>query len=282
MKTGLLLEGGAMRGMYTDGVLDTLMEAGITTDGVMSVSAGALFGINFKSRQIGRALDYQKKYVGKKDYIGIHSLLTTGNIMNKDFCFDRLINELVPFDFDTFKNSPMEFYAVVTEMSTATPEYIKITDLRDPRQLELLRASASMPFLSEIITVDGKEYLDGGITDSIPIRKMSEMGYDRILTILTRPSDYRKSKGTEFPVKLAYHKYPNFARAINERYLMYNRQAELVNRMEAEGQTYVIRPSKTLNVRRFETDIDVLVEMYELGRSDAQSQIEEIRKYLYN
>ncbi len=280
MKTGLLLEGGAMRGMYTNGVLDTLMEENVTTDGVMSVSAGALFGINFKSRQAGRALDYQKRFVGKKDYIGIHSLLTSGNIMNKDFCFDKLINDLSPFDFDTFSNSPMEFYAVVTEMKTAQPKYIQITDLRDPDQLELLRASASMPFLSEIINVNGTEYLDGGITDSIPIQKMTELGYDKIITVLTRPSDYRKTKGPELPARLAYHKYPEFAKAINERYLMYNRQAELVNQMEAEGKTFVIRPSKTLNVKRFETDIDVLVEMYELGRSDAKALIEDIKNYL--
>ena len=167
MKTGLLLEGGGMRGLYTAGILDVFMENNIKIDGIIGVSAGALFGMNYKSKQKGRVLRYNKKYAKNRDYMGVYSLLTTGNIMNEDFCFNRIVNELDPVDFETYRNSPIEFYAVVTNVETGKPEYIKLDDLENKESLEYLRASGSMPFVSKPVIINNKKYLDGGISDSI-------------------------------------------------------------------------------------------------------------------
>ena len=208
MKTGLLLEGGAMRGLYTAAVLDVWMQNNILFDGIMGVSAGALFGMNYKSKQPGRALRYNKKYAGNKNYMGLYSLLTTGDIMNRDFCFRRIVHELDPVDFDTYRRSKEEFYAVVTNMETGQAEYIKIDDLSNADQIEYLRASGSMPFVSKPVCVNGKKYLDGGIADSIPIDKMLSFGYDRVVVVLTRPERYRKKKTNALVPKLYYRKYP--------------------------------------------------------------------------
>ena len=223
MKTGLLLEGGAMRGLYTAAVLDVWMQNNILFDGIMGVSAGALFGMNYKSKQPGRVLRYNKKYAGDKNYMGLYSLLTTGDIMNRDFCFRRIVHELDPVDFDTYRRSKEEFYAVVTNMETGQAEYIKIDDLSNADQIEYLRASDSMPFVSKPVCVNGKKYLDGGIADSIPIDKMLSFGYDRVVVVLTRPEHYRKKKTNALMPKLYYRKYPALAEAINNRYVVYNR-----------------------------------------------------------
>ena len=204
MKIGLLLEGGGMRGLYTAGVLDIFMEKGIHIDGTMGVSAGALFGINYKSNQMGRIVRYNKKYAKNKNYMGMYSLLTTGNIMNEDFCFDKIVNELDPIDYETYKHSKVEFYAVVTNIETGEAEYIKIDDLKDKENLEYLRASGSMPFVSKPVNIQNKKYLDGGIADSIPIDKMMCMDYDKVVVVLTRPKEYRKKKSNQVFPKLYY------------------------------------------------------------------------------
>lgn len=165
-----------MRGLYTAGVLDVFMEEGICADGVVGVSAGALFGMNYKSRQAGRVLRYNLQYARNRHYMGFYSLLTTGNIMNQSFCFDKIVNQLDPVDFAAFRHNPMAFYAVVTNMETGQAEYIPIEDLQKTEQMEYLRASGSMPFVSRPVMVDGKRYLDGGIADSIPIEKILGMG----------------------------------------------------------------------------------------------------------
>ena len=244
MKTGLLLEGGAMRGLYTAAVLDVWMQNNILFDGIMGVSAGALFGMNYKSKQPGRVLRYNKKYAGNKNYMGLYSLLTTGDIMNRDFCFRRIVHELDPVDFDTYRRSKEEFYAVVTNMETGQAEYIKIDDLSNADQIEYLRASGSMPFVSKPVCVNGKKYLDGGIADSIPIDKMLSFGYDRVVVVLTRPEHYRKKKTNALMPKLYYRKYPALAEAINNRYVVYNRQLEKVNELEKAQKAFSVAPVK--------------------------------------
>ena len=203
-KTVFVLEGGAMRGLYSAGVLDVFMKKGISTDAIYGVSAGALFGINFKSKQIGRAIRYNLKYAHEKNYMGLYSLITTGNIMNEKFCFDRIVNELDKFDFDTFNTSPIDFYAVVTNVETGKAEHVKITDSR--AQLEVLRASGSMPFVSKIVEFEGSKYLDGAISDPIPLRKALDEGYEKIVVVLTRPENYSKHK-ENLPYKWIYKKY---------------------------------------------------------------------------
>lgn len=239
MKTGLLLEGGAMRGLYTAGVLDVFMENNIKIDGIVGVSAGALFGMNYKSKQIGRVLRYNKKYAGNRNYMGLYSFLTTGNIMNEDFCFKRIVNELDPIDYETFKKTDVDFYAVVTNIETGKAEYVKIDDLKDKNNLEILRASGSMPFVSKPVVVNNKKYLDGGIADSIPIDKIMSMGFDRIIVVLTRPSDYRKKKTNQAFPKIYYRKYPNFAKTINERYKKYNEELDKISELEKNDKILV-------------------------------------------
>ena len=280
MKTGLLLEGGAMRGLYTAGVLDVFMENDVKIDGIVGVSAGALFGMNYKSKQIGRVLRYNKKYAKNKNYMGVYSFLTTENIINEDFCFKRIVNELDPIDYDTFKKSEVEFYAVVTNIETGKAEYIKIEDLKDRNNLEILRASGSMPFVSKPVMVNNKKYLDGGIADSIPMDKITSMDFDRIIAVLTRPESYRKKKTNQTFPKIYYRKYPNFAKTINNRYKKYNEELDKVSKLEEEGKIFVIRPSKLLKIKRIEKDSDKLQEMYDLGRDDTLNLLNKIKKYL--
>lgn len=282
MKIGLLLEGGAMRGLYTVGALDVLMKNDIKVDGIVGVSAGALFGLNYKSKQPGRALRYNLSYCKEKNYMGWYSFFTTGNIMNKEFCFDKLINELDPVDYDTFNKSEEEFWAVVTNMETGKPEYIKVDDLKDKNQMEVLRASGSMPFVSKPVEINGKKYLDGGTADSIPIDKMMEMGFDKIIVILTRPQGYRKEKGNQSLAKIKYRKYPEFIKTIENRYLMYNEELDRIENLEKENKIFVIRPSRKVDIKRIEKNKDRIQEMYDLGINDTEKKINKLREYLKN
>lgn len=280
MTTGLLLEGGAMRGLYTAGVLDIFMQNNISIDGIIGVSAGALFGMNYKSKQMGRVLRYNKRFASNKNYMGLHSLITTGNIMNKDFCFNRLVNDLDPVNFEAYKNGKEDFYAVVTNMATGKAEYIKIDDLKKEDQMEYLRASGSMPFLSKPVIVNGKSYLDGGIADSIPIKKLMDMGYDKNIVVLTRPEGYRKKKSNTFIPQMYYGKYPNLTEAINNRYQVYNQQLDMITDLEAAGEIFVLRPSRFVNIQRIERDLEKIQEMYDLGREDALKKMDALGVYL--
>ena len=280
MKTGLLLEGGGMRGLYTAGILDVFMENNIKIDGIIGVSAGALFGMNYKSKQKGRVLRYNKKYAKNRDYMGFYSLLTTGNIMNEDFCFNRIVNELDPVDFETYRNSPIEFYAVVTNVETGKPEYIKLDDLENKESLEYLRASGSMPFVSKPVIISNKKYLDGGISDSIPIEKIMSMGYDKIIVILTRPAGYQKKKSNSMLPKIYYKQYPKFVETIENRYKKYNEEVEKVEELEKQGKVFLIRPSKLIKIKRVEKDCNKIQEMYDLGQKDAIDNLEKLKQYL--
>lgn len=282
MKTGLLLEGGGMRGLYTAGVLDVFMEHNVKIDGIVGVSAGALFGMNYKSKQIGRVLRYNKKYAGNKNYMGFYSFLTTGNIMNEDFCFKKIVNELDPIDYETFKKTDVEFYAVVTNIETGKAEYIKIEDLKDKNNLEILRASGSMPFVFKPVVVKNKKYLDGGIADSIPIEKILNMGYDKIIVVLTRPLEYKKKKTNQILPKLLYKRYPDLVKIINNRHKIYNEKLDKISMLEKEGKILVIRPSKLVKIKRIEKDTNKLQEMYNLGREDTLNLLDKINKFICN
>ena len=282
MKIGLLLEGGGMRGLYTAGVLDVFMENDLKIDGIVGVSAGALFGMNYKSKQIGRVLRYNKKYVKDKNYMGLYSLFTTGNIMNEDFCFNRIVNELDPVDFETFKNTNVDFYAVVTNIQTGKAEYIKIEDLKNSNSIEILRASGSMPFVSKPVLVNNKTYLDGGIADSIPIDKIMSMNFDKIIVVLTRPLEYSKKITNSIFPKIYYRKYPNFVETINNRYKKYNEELDKILELEKNGKIFVIRPSKLINIKRVEKDSDKIQAMYDLGRNDTLNLMDKISDYISN
>lgn len=280
MKTGLLLEGGGMRCLYTAGILDIFMKNNIKIDGIVAVSAGALFGMNYKSKQIGRILRYNKKYAGNKNYMGLYSFITTGNIINEEFCFKKIVNELDPIDYDTYKNSDVDFYAVVTNLETGKAEYIKIDDLQDKNSLEYLRASGSMPFISKPVTINNKKYLDGGIADSIPIDKIMNMGFDKVIVVLTRQIDYQKKKSNQTFPKIYYKKYPKFVESINNRYKKYNEELQTISKLEEKGKILVIRPSKLVKIKRVEKDKEKIQEMYDLGTADALKSLTKINQFL--
>ena len=266
MKIGLVLEGGAMRGMYTAGVLDTFLDKDVWVDGIISVSAGALFGVNYPSRQKGRAIRYNKKFISDKRYISFKSLVSTGNIVNKDFAFYEVPFKYDVFDNKTFKESDIDFYVAVTNLQTAQAEYVKLIDPLE--QMEVLRATSAMPYVSRPVEIEGIPYLDGAIADSIPVEQMQKLGYDKIIVILTRTLDYRKSKPMTWIAKWFYRRYPHFADAVNQRYAMYNRQVENVIKLAEKGDIFVIRPSVDLKIKRIEKDPNKLQAMYELGIKD--------------
>ena len=277
-KTCLVLEGGAMRGIYTAGVIDALMKEKIKVDAVIGVSAGALFGVNYVSHQPERALRYNLENINNKDYMGISSLIRTGNIMNKDFCFNKLIYETDPFDFDTFDKSRIKFYATITNLETGKAEYKEITDSRN--QMEYLRASGSMPLLSKIVEIDNNLYLDGGIGDSIPVRKAQELGYDKIIVVTTQPKEYIKKKYKMLPFKIAYKKYPNFINTLNNRHINYNKTTKYIKEEEDKGNILVIRPTRKVKIKKIEKDPNIIKEQYYLGFNDMENKLEELKRYL--
>ena len=264
--------------VYTAGVLDAFMKNKIKVDTVIGVSAGALFGINYLSNQRGRVIRYNLDNIKNKNYMGISSLIRTGNIMNKDFCFDKLIYETDPFDFETFNKSKTDFYCVVTNVVTGNPEYIKIDDIEN--QLEYLRASGSMPVVSRIVHIRGKEYLDGGISDSVPIKWGLKNGYKKIIVVETRPKDYRKKKHNNFLFKRFYKNYPKFVETYSNRYKVYNKTKEYIELLEKEKRVFVIRPSELVKISRIEKNKDKIQEMYRLGMRDANNKLKDLKKYL--
>ena len=278
MSVGLVLEGGAMRGMYTAGVLDVFLENNIEVDGIIGVSAGVLFGVNYCSKQKGRVIRYNKKFAKDKRYMGIHSLITTGNIINKDFSFYEVPFKLDVFDEKTYEESKIDFYATITNVETGKPEYVKLENVFE--QMEVLRATSAMPFVSKMVELNGNKYLDGGISDSIPIDKCKELGYEKIIVILTRSIEYRKNKSNEQITKIKYKKYPKLIHTINNRYKNYNNTVEKIIDMENKKEIFVIRPSKTIKIKRIERDADKLQEMYDLGVEDCKNILNDLRKYL--
>ena len=210
--------------------------------------------------------------------MGISSLLKTGNIINKEFAYYEVPFKLDVFEEETFEKSNTDFYAVITNVETGKPEYVKIKNVFE--QMEVLRATSAMPFVSKMVEVDGKKYLDGGLSDSIPVEKCKELGYDKIIVILTRPIEYRKNKTNEKITKIKYGKYPNLVQTINNRYKNYNNVVEKIIDMENKKEVFVIRPSKTMNIKRIERDTDKLQEMYDLGIEDAKNKLADLKQYL--
>ena len=277
-KVALVLEGGAMRGLYTAGVLDVFMENDIKVNTIFGVSAGALFGINYKSGQIGRALRYNLKYAHDKRYMGMYSLVTTGDVMNREFCFNKLVYELDPLDFETYDSSDVKFYAVVTNVETGKAEYIEISDAK--RDMEYLRASGSMPFVSKLVEVNGYKYLDGAVADPIPFKKALDMGYEKIIVVQTRPVDYVKSK-SRLPYGLVYKKYPEFVKTAKSAYINYNETLDLIKKYENEGKIIVLRPSEKIKMRRVEKNLNKLQAIYNVGVKDCKNNLSSIKEYIY-
>lgn len=278
MKTGLVLEGGAMRGMYTAGVLDTFLEAGIRVDAVVGVSAGALFGVNYLSGQKGRVIRYNKRFNGDKNYMGLRPLLQEGNLISTHYAYERVPRELDPFDDEAFQASGIPFYAVVTDTATGEPEYIRIQSAF--AQMDTLRASGSMPFVSHPVKIDAREYLDGGIGDSIPFQWMHSQGYDKLVVVLTQDKAYRKTPMPRLPLKLLHRSYPQIARQLLCRHETYNNALALLAQWEKEGKAFVLRPSEPIHIHRTERDPQKLQQVYDLGVKDCREHLPRLRQYL--
>lgn len=278
MKCGLVLEGGAMRGMFTAGVLDCFMNNNIHFDAVIGTSAGAIFGANYISNQVGRVIRYSKRFNPDKNYMGLGNLLTTGNVVNTDFAYYKVPTELDIFDDDAFMKSKTDFYAVMTNISDGKAEYTKIDSVFE--KMEHLRASASMPFLSKPVRINNELYLDGGISDSIPYQRLIDMKYDKIVVVLTRDLSYVKKPIPPLLVRLFYHKYPNLQQAIINRHIVYNDCINKIKELEGKGKLFVIRPSEPILIKKIERNPEKLQYVYDLGRRDADSVIDEIKNYL--
>jgi len=280
MKTGLILEGGAMRGMFTAGVMDVLLENEIKFDGAIGVSAGAAFGVNYKSRQIGRVLRYNTKFSSDKRYCGLRVLLKTGNIYSTDFCYNEVPLVHDPFDFDEFEKNPMDFYVVATDVENGNAVYHKYEGLSD-HGFDWIRASASMPLVSQIVDIDGQKLLDGGIADSIPVKYFESIGYTKNIAVLTQCANYQKKKNKVMPIiKLKYRKYPKFAQTLANRHIMYNNTLSYIEEKEKSGELFVIRPESKLPVSRVEKNPQKLKEAYEIGRRTAQKNLTKIKTFL--
>lgn len=278
MKVGLVLEGGAMRGMYTAGVIDVFLENNIKVDCIIGVSAGALFGVNYCSNQKGRVLRYQKKFVKEKNYMGLRTLFKTGNIVNKELAYYDIPLKLDVFDEKAFSKSKTDFYIVATNIETGEAEYKKIKNTE--KEIEYFCATAAMPFVSQIVEVDGKKYLDGALADSIPLDKMQAMGYDKIIVVLTKPAGYKKRKPPRVLANKIYKEYPNLADTINTRHERYNATIDKLDKLEKEKEIIVIRPSRKVKMGRIEKNVDKLQEMYDLGVSDTTNILSELKEYL--
>ena len=277
-KTALVLEGGAMRGMYTAAVLDVLMDEGIEVDAIYATSAGVLFGVNYLSGQKGRAIRYNKRFSRDKRYMGLYSLVTSGNIINRDFAFYEVPFTLDVFDDEAYKKSKIKMVATVTNVQTGGVEYMEIGSVLE--QMEVLRAASAMPFVSHMVELDGQLYLDGGLSDSIPLKKCQEDGYERIVVVETRPEGYRKGKTNPIAAKVFYSKYPNLVEIINNRYKAYNAILQEIEELDAKGEIVLVRPTKDLKLGRIESNPDRLQEMYDLGIEDAKRLLPQIKTYL--
>lgn len=280
MKTGLILEGGAMRGLFTAGVLDVMMENDLKFDGAVGVSAGAAFGCNYKSAQPGRVLRYNLRFCRDPRYCSIRSLIKTGDMFGAEFCYHELPDRLDVFDTDTFSRSEMEFYVVCTDVTTGRPVYHRLDD-GGYSSLEWIRASASMPLASRIVDVDGYRLLDGGVSDSIPLKYFQSIGYTRNIVVLTQPKGYIKKKAGIIPaMKLLLGKYPGLIEAMEKRHEMYNEENDYVWHESEKGKTFVIAPDEKLPVGHVEHDPQNIRMVYEIGRNTAKQKIDEIKSFL--
>ena len=280
MKTGLVLEGGALRAIFSSGVCDGLLEGGILADYVIGVSAGIAYGVSYVSRQPRRNLEVVTRYAPDKRYMGLHNLTDKENrsYFGREFGFSTIPNELVPFDYDTFAAFPGEVEAVVTNLNTGKADYLAVPR-RDPEAV-VLQASCAMPLLFPTFEINGQPYLDGGIGDAIPWQRALNK-CDRVVVVLTRPRSYRRRPDRMMQlIRRRYRGYPNFVQAMENRAEVYNRDRAELFRAEREGKLLVIAPKSTLGVARTERDTEKLRLLWAEGYQTAVDRMEEIRDYL--
>ena len=280
MKTGLILEGGAMRGLFSAGVMDIFMENGIEFDAAIGVSAGAAFGCNYKSRQIGRVIRYNKRFARDKRFCSFRSLIKTGDLFGAEFCYHTIPEELDLFDNEAYLANSMDFYVVVTDIETGKAVYINSDEAGDD-SLECFRASASMPLVSRPVEIKGRKYLDGGIADSVPIQYFESIGYSRNVIILTQPAGFVKKPSSAVKLmKYALKKYPKVAETMADRHNEYNGTLDYIAEKEKAGDVLVIRPEAPLEIGRIEHNPDKMQKVYDLGRAAGKKHLDKVKDFI--
>jgi predicted patatin/cPLA2 family phospholipase len=278
-QAGLVLEGGGMKGVYTAGVLDFFLDEGIEFSSVYGVSAGACHMCSFLSKQRRRALDVCVDYLDSKRYLSLESLLLSGDLFNVQMCYHLIPEYLYPYDYDTFNKYKGRAYSVVTNIVTGRPEYFRISDMK--RDIVKIRASASLPLVSRNVEIDGGLYLDGGISDSVPLQKSVVDGNRKNVVVMTKETGYVRKPATRLGlIKAKYWRYPKVYELMAQRHIEYNRQVAYIENLRKNGQAFVIRPKKASSVGRVEKDVEKLKQLYREGYEDAQEQYEELQKFL--
>lgn len=278
---GLILEGGGMRGLYTCGVLDFFLDEGIYLSKIYGVSAGACHGSSYISRQKNRALRTVIDYIGNKKYASFYSLLTTGDFFNVDMVYNTIPVKILPFDHDTFSKNLDEFYCVVTNIETGKPEYHPIKDLS--KDMIYVQASSSLPLLARNVSINGSKYLDGGISDPIPLEKSIADGNNKNVLILTRHNGYRKEADPLLPlIKLKYRKYPRFVEQAVNRHINYNKTLDLAYEQQKKGNGLIIQPKTPVEIGRLEKDRDKLIALYNSGYNEAKEQSSAIKEFIHS
>lgn len=280
MRKGLVMEGGAMRGLFTAGVIDVFMEHGIEFDGAVGVSAGAAFGCNYKSKQIRRVISYVSKYCNDDRFCSWKSWWKTGDLYGAEFGYVTLPNELSIFDRETFNKNPMEFWVVATDVETGKPVYKRLDDASDA-SIRWMLASASMPLVSNIQEIEGYKLLDGGMADSIPIHFFEDLGYDRNVVILTQPLGFVKKKNPlMWLIRLMMGKYPKMVEVMANRQDVYNATTKYISEQEEQGKLFVIRPPEALGVGGVEHNPKEIERVYEIGRREGEKQVAKVIEFL--
>lgn len=276
MKTGLVLEGGGMRGVYTTGALDCFQDNGLTFDYVIGVSAGACHATSYLSGQRGRSFQINVEYSQDKRYISLGNYLRTKSVFGMDFIFHEIPDRLLPFDYEAMGKNPTEFVVGVTDVLTGQPFYF--TNPKTDMVNTVVAASSAIPIFSPMVEIEGKQYLDGGTTDPIPVKKALEDGCDRVVVILTRPRGYQKQpEGFRKIYRRKFKKYPAMVEALDRRHEIYNDTLKFIETLEKEGRAIVLAQTSPIPIGRFEKDPAKLRALYELGMKDAANRLDEIR-----
>lgn len=280
MKTGLVLEGGSMRGLYTAGVMDVFLENDIEFDGVIGVSAGAAFGCNYKSKQAGRVIRYNKRFARDPRYSSFGSLLFTGDLYNAKFCYHTMPEKLDVFDLETYRKNPTEFWIVATEYETAEGVYKRLDD-GGYDDMEWLRASASLPVAAHPVEREGKRYMDGGIADSIPLEFFESQGFEKNVVILTQPEDFVKPVQKGLPaIELFVRDTPAICAKLEDRHIRYNEQTAYVKQRAKDGDVLAIYPDEPLKIGVFNHDPEAMQRIYDAGRATGEKYLVEVRNFL--
>lgn len=276
---GIIFEGGGMRGAYTAGIIDALLEHDINFEYCYGVSSGATHATTYLSRQKGRAIRLVTDYVGDKRYFSVRNLLKTGNMFDVDFLFNTVPRELDPYDYETAKANPAKFSVGVINVDTAEGEYLQVKNIEEDYMM--VCASMSLPLIAKKVEIDGKRYLDGGISDSLPIQKSIDDGNKKTVLVLTQDVTYRKGINKILPlIALGYWKYPGFIKKIATRHIRYNEALELISKEEEEGRAFVFRPKKPVKVGRLELDREKMMALYRDGYEDGMELMPKLLAFL--